>query len=184
MFYGDQKDSTMINILADPRVEQSRQNLEVRYTMQENLMGKITLVSDAMTQLVESKEIVENISKQIKDKEGDEFKSLKELSKNTKTNIDSLMDIIVGPDNSKKQGIAGSKERSISYLFTARRYLGSGIHAPGETEERAVQHVDDMIQPILEGVSVFYENEWPVYRKEAESVDLSPFKDYEPIKLK
>jgi len=184
MLYGDKKDSTMITVHADPRINPSFEILKVRQDLQKTLEEKITLVYEATNRLVESKELIENISKQVKDKKGDEFKSLKELNKATKTSIDSLMDIIVGPDNSKKQGIAGSKDRSISsYLYTARRYIGSGTHTPGVTEERVVNHVDEVIKPILEGVNAFYENEWPQYRKEVETVDLSPFKDYEPIKL-
>ncbi len=184
MSFGDQKDSTMINILADPRIERPLESMVARQNMQKELEGKITLVTQAMDQLKESKETIESISKQMKDKEGDEYKALKDLSKSTKSAIDSLMDIIVGPDNSKKQGIVGSKDRSISsYLFTARRYLRSGTHNPGHTEERVVQQVDVMIKPILEGVNSFYETAWPDYRKEVEEIDLSPFKDYDPIKL-
>ncbi len=184
MSFGDQKDSTMINILADPRIERPLESMVARQNMQKELEGKITLVTQAMDQLKESKETIESISKQMKDKEGDEYKALKDLSKSTKSAIDSLMDIIVGPDNSKKQGIVGSKDRSISsYLFTARRYLRSGTHNPGPTEERVVQQVDVMIKPILEGVNSFYETAWPDYRKEVEEIDLSPFKDYDPIKL-
>lgn len=184
MSYGDKKDSTMINVLPDPRRTMEIQNLSARRELRKELETKIQAVADAMTQLVEAKEIIGNIDKQLKDRNGDEYDSLKSLGKATKKSIDALMDEIVGPDNSGKQGIIGSKERSVNnYLFTARRYIGSGTHAPGATEQRTLEHVDTVIKPVIEKVNTFFAEEWPKYRQYSESVDLSPFKDYEPIRM-
>lgn len=184
MNYGNKKDSTTVNVLQDSRLDLDISNLVARYNKQKELEDRIKLAADAMIRLVESKIIIDDISKQLKERKGDEYKSLKDSNKAMKDSIETLMAKFVGPDNSKKQGIMGAKERSVNnYLFTARRYLGSGIHQPGATEERVLDHVDIILKPALEEVNTFYQTAWPEYKKQVESVELSPFKDYEPLKM-
>ncbi len=184
MTFENSKDSTMVNVLADPRIDADVSNLISRKNMQKELENRIKPASDAMTRLVESKQIIDDITKQMKDKKGDEYNSLKDLNKSMKDSIEALMVEFVGPDNSKKQGIVGTKDPSINnYLFSARRYISSGIHKPGETEDRVLKHVDGVLKPALEKVNAFYQTAWPEYKKQVELVDLSPFKDYEPLKL-
>jgi hypothetical protein len=138
-----------------------------------------------MSRLVACKEIIDDVSKRLKDKKGDEYKELKELGKATKDSIEALMTMMVGPDNSKKQGIVRSPDPNVNtYLFTARRYIGSGLHAPGATEERVMEHARTAVADAIEKVNAFFTDQWPAYRNKVEATDLSPFKDYEPIDIK
>jgi hypothetical protein len=184
MSYGDQKDSTMIKVLMDPRLEVDINSMMARIDKQKELEGVVALAKEAMDRLRTSKTIVDDVSKRAKEKKGEEYKELKDMNKAIKDSIESLMTIIVGPDNSKKQGIVRSPEPTVnSYLSTARRYLRSGLHAPGATEERLIGHARDAAKDAIEKVNKFYNKDWPRYREMVESADLSPFKDYEPLQF-
>ena len=96
--------------------------------------------------------------------------------------LNNLMDIFVGKDD-KRQGITRDPDPFISTYFNrARRYLQSTLALPGATEERLMQQAKDKLRPAIEKVNAFFDTEWKAYREKMEKVDLSPFKEYEPIK--
>jgi len=182
MSYGDQKDSTNINILMDPRLDVDINNVIARRIAQGELNKKIAFLGEAMSRLVDSKEIVDDVTKRIKEKKGDEFKELKDANKAMKDSIEALMTKMVGPDNSRRQGIVRSPKPTVNtYVRTAQRYLRSGLHAPGATEERLIGHAEEAVKEIVAEVNKFFTEDWSKYKTMVEEADLSPFKDYEPI---
>jgi photosystem II stability/assembly factor-like uncharacterized protein len=184
MNFGDKKDSTMVNVLLDPRLEVDMNDMSARINEQKELESVMELAGEAMNRLVTSKTIVSDISKRVKEKKGDEYKELKDMNKAMKDSIESLMTMMVGPDNSDRQGIVRSPDPTVNtYISTARRYLRSGLHAPGSTEERLIGHARDAVKDAIEKVNIFYSEVWPKYRAKVESSDLSPFKDYTPLEF-
>lgn len=181
--YGEKKDSTNIKVAFDPRVDISETTLKAIYSEQKKLEGELEKISIATARLVESKEILTDYEKRMKGKDKDGFKELLEKTKATKDSIDQLFIPFLGQDNEGKQGIIGEKEPSITDRFgAARRYLGSTLNAPGATEKRMIDHAVSKMNEQLIKVDNFYSTQWLEIRNELEKIDLSLFKDYEPIK--
>ncbi|MEL7002256.1 MAG: hypothetical protein AAFN93_05915, partial [Bacteroidota bacterium] len=67
-------------------------------------------------------------------------------------------------------------------LGTASFYIGQSLDTPGATELRLVEQAENKLEEAIKPINDFYSNEWKAYREEMEKVDLSPFKDYEPLK--
>lgn len=175
MAFGDQKDSTKIQVKFDPRLEVSPQTLEANYKASKQLEGEIKVASDAMNQLRKSNNILDDILKQIKEK-GDAYDSLKNLTKATKDSIKVLMDELVGPE-SKMQGITDNPTPSImDYLNRGRFYLGS-FNQPGPTQVRAMTHAKNKLLPWLAKTNEFYTKTWQDYKKFVDEAKLSPFEE-------
>jgi len=180
--FGDQKDSSNIKVNFDPRLNIPQSILEARYAkLKENEAG-LALASEAMKRLRDSKAIVDDYIKKMKAKDEEDFKELIKENKAVNDSISNLMDIFVGKDD-KRQGITRDPDPFIStYFFRARRYLQSTLAMPGPTEERLMQQAKDKLKPAIEKVNAFFDTQWKAYREKMEKVDLSPFKEYEPIK--
>lgn len=183
MTFDDQKDSTLVKVAYDPRLDVSNTVLQAKYDFYKSLEGNIDIATQALNQLKDSKKIAGGVQKMMADKKGEEYDSLKKTVKAINKLIKELTDELLGPQ-SKKQGIVRSPDPTIlSYYYGARRYLGSSLQAPGATEERLLKQGQDKLNPWLEKVNKFYSEEWPGFEEQAKATDLSPFKETKSFKL-
>ncbi len=173
--FGDQKDSTIVNVKFDPRLDVSFETLEANYQARKAIESEIEVASNAMAQLRTSKKVIDDILKQIKEK-GEAYDSLKNISKATKDSINVLMDELVGPKN-EKQGITAEATRSImEYYYSNFMYLGS-FSKPGPTQARTATQAKNKLLPWLSKTNAFFENQWPNFQKFVSESDLSPFEE-------
>ena len=180
--FGDQKDSTTVKVNFDPRLNVPTNILQAKYTkLKENEAG-LGQASEAMKRLRDSKAIVDGYIKEMKAKDEEEYKDLIKENKAVNDSISNLMDIFVGKED-KRQGITRDPDPFVSTYFNrARRYLQSTLTMPGATEDRLMQQARDKLAPAIGKVNVFFDTQWKAYQEKMEKVDLSPFKEYEPIK--
>ena len=179
---GDQKDSTMINVKYDPRVDVATSVYEQRNAMIKDLQKLRNLAADAADRLRESKEIAEEYEKKIKDSKRTDLKEATDKTKAVKDSINALFDFILGKvDN--RQGIVRSPDPTpVSYISTAQGYIGRSRDPISETDRRVFKHAEDKMAEVTKRVNNFYETHWKEYRAMMEGLTLSPFKDYEPLK--
>jgi len=180
--YNDQKDSTNITVKYDPRVPMTNEILQAKYDLQKQIELKVDLTYRSVEQLKESKKIVEAYKKQAKSIDKKKFEDFIKSSDSISKRIDGLIDELLGKED-KRQGITASKSPSnISYLNTASFYVRSLQDKPGKTEMTLIKNANDKIDKVILNINSFYKSEWPDYRKQAEGLNLSPFKDYKELK--
>ncbi|MDZ4714087.1 MAG: hypothetical protein SH819_01340 [Cytophagales bacterium] len=180
--YGGQKDSTMVSVKADPRSDAPVSILEERFAMTKGLQKLTKVTSLATERLRESKEVVEDFEKRIKDSKRKDLKEASDKTKAMKDTINLVFDYILGKED-KRQGIVRSPDPSrYSYVQTAQQYVGRSRNLVSETDHRVMKHAEDKIAEIVSRVNAFYETAWPAYKAAMEKVELSPFKAYEPLK--
>lgn len=180
--FGDQKDSTSIVVKADPRVDVPLAVYEQRYAMIKGLQKLRSQATAATDRLRESKAIVEEYEKKIKEAKRDDLKDAAAKTKAVKDSINALFDYILGKVDTR-QGIVRSPDPTpVSYINTAMGYVGRSRDPISDTDRRVVKHAEDKIGEMVKRVNAFYESTWKEYRTMMEKIPLSPFKDYEPIK--
>jgi photosystem II stability/assembly factor-like uncharacterized protein len=180
--FGDQKDSTSITVKYDPRMDVQPAVYEQRYAMIKDLGKLRNLAADATDRLRESKEIVEEYEKKIKDSKRNDLKEAADKTKAMKDSINALFDFILGKVDTR-QGIVRSPDPTpVSYIQTAQGYIGRSRDPISETDRRVYQHAEQKINEVIKKVNAFYETSWKEYRALMEKVTLSPFKDYQPLK--
>lgn len=188
MLYGNQKDLANINVSYDPRLETDDEVHKAKYDALKELEQKVDKAREAVTQLVDSRELAEDFEKRLKDlksKRGDSdipYDSLIKETKAIKDSIRVLIDVFLGEED-EHQGIIRSPDPTVmTYLSAAKRYVASTLEVPGPTEKRLIYQADEKLKPALERVNKFYETEWQDYQNLMKQQDLTYFKNYEPIK--
>jgi photosystem II stability/assembly factor-like uncharacterized protein len=184
MKFDNKKDSTNVNILFDPRLDVSMNILKAKYDFLKSVENDNAVAGKAMTQLRQSNKTIDDILKQLKERKGDEYDSLKKNSKVVKDSIKTLVDQLLGAE-SKKQGIVRDPNPNImQYYGNARRYMGSSLQMPGATEKRLLEQGQEKLAPWLIKVNAFFANDWPKYQQHVKQTDLSPFKEVKIFELK
>ncbi|MEN8125297.1 MAG: hypothetical protein ABFR32_09205 [Bacteroidota bacterium] len=179
--YKDQKDSTEITVKYDPRIPLSNEVLKSKYNLQKQIESKFDLSYRAVDQLNTSKKIAASYKKQAKDIDKKQYEIFIKSSDSIIKQIDGLIDNVLGKED-KRQGITASKTPSnISYLNIANRYVRSLQSMPGKTEMQLIKNANAKVDAFILDINKFYKTEWIAYRKQAESLNLSPFKDYKEL---
>ncbi|MBK8292913.1 MAG: hypothetical protein IPK96_20245 [Flammeovirgaceae bacterium] len=180
---GDKKDSTIILVKSDPRFNTPESTITARYTMIKDLQTLTGKAAQAMNQLRESKEIADEYEKKMKGEKRDDLKDAMDKTKVVKDSIAAIMDYIVGKDD-KRQGIVRQPDPTpVSYIFIAQRYIATSKDPVSATDQRVYKQAQDAMAELVKRVNKFYEQTWPEYRVVMEKVSISPFKNYDPLKL-
>ncbi|WP_456378079.1 WD40/YVTN/BNR-like repeat-containing protein [Lutibacter sp.] len=181
--FGNKTVSETIKVAYDPRVEMPFEVLKSKYDLLKQLENKSGIAGEATQRLLESKEIVEDYKKRIK--EQPKVKNKKELLKSHDTilkNINSLLDDMLGKED-KRQGITATEFPStVSYLFLARRYISSLLQKPGPTETTLIKNADKKVSAVISKINAFYKTDWINYKETVEKLELSPFKKIDELK--
>jgi len=182
--FGDAKDSTMLTVKPDPRVETPLSVYEQRYAMMKDLQKLTAAATQATDRLREAKEIAEEFEQKIRKSQRTDLKEAADKTKAMKDSVNALFDFILGKEDNR-QGILRSPEPSpVSYIQTAAGYIMRSRDPISETDRRVYKHAEDKIDAVVKKVNYFFENTWKDYRVMMEKVQLSPFKDYTPIKYR
>lgn len=179
--FGDQKDSTMINVKSDPRYTNDAANLQARYNKTKELEQLKELVARATTRLRESNEIATDFETRMKEAKRDDLKEAMDKTKAIKDSIDKVFDFILGAED-KRQGITSTEfPAPVSYINTAMFTINTSRDPLSDRDNVVIRHAEEKTKIILDKVNAFYQNQWPTYRVMMEKISLSPFKDYEPL---
>jgi photosystem II stability/assembly factor-like uncharacterized protein len=179
--YGDQKDSTMVNVMYDPRIKIPQGVIEAQYQLQKQLQNNVKLAHEATQRLAEIKETIDMFDTQLKEKTGEGVKAIKDKGKALKDSVNAYYDWMLGKQ--LPQGFTGGKDPAVSnFIFGPNFYISTSLVAPGPTEERLVQQADKKLNQYLTKINRFFSAEWTAYRAMVEKENFSLFKDYPPLK--
>ncbi len=180
MSYNGISDSTMLTVKADPRIEFSIETAKNNQAIVEKLMKKMELLAEGIDRVKEIKTIMSDIKKQMPKKEIDAVKNLKKVSKEVGDSLKALTDILI-----PKEGIQGIY-RDTNLITNKLRSVRSVLYSiePMNTSQKwAMQQAEEVIDKTLEKINKFFKEEWGKYKKAVKEADISPFKEYKPLKL-
>lgn len=179
--FGDQKDSTMLNVKLDPRFTNDGANVQARYNRTKEIEKLRAVVAEATNRLRESKEIASELETKMKEAKRDDLKEALDKTKAIKDSIDKVVDYILGPED-KRQGITSNEfPEPVSYINTAMFYANTSRDPLSDRDNVVFKQAEDKTKDMLERVNAFYNTQWPAYRTLMEKINVSPFKDYGPL---
>ncbi len=181
--YGDQRDSVKMEVKMDPRVKVGREILVAQQDFQKRLESYNAMAYEASKRILESKKIADEYIKKMGAKDKKAYEEQIKEAKAIKDSLNALLVPLIGEDNSKKQGIIRSPNPTVSSrIGNASYYVGSSLDAPGPTAQRLEKQAKQAVEAAIDKVNTFYNSQWKTFRSNMEKVEISPFKDYEPIK--
>ncbi|CAM1344070.1 WD40/YVTN/BNR-like repeat-containing protein [Tenacibaculum amylolyticum] len=182
--FGDQVSEQNITVKYDPRLQISKEAINEKYNTLKALEKQQKVLFEAVKQLAQSKKIAEGYKKEFSTKDKKKYKDQIKSSKEVIKKIDTLLNIYLGKVD-KRQGIIRSPEVNVSQrLGTASWYINSRFGKQTPTEKRLVDQFKNALATALEKTNVFFEKDWPAYKKEVENITISPFKETKTFSIK
>jgi len=177
MEYNGQTSTTSINVESDPRLDISQKSIDESYATSKKLETMTQTAADAVKQLVESKNIASDFSKDLKKEDDEKYKEEIKASKEIIKKIDSIIAIYLGKED-ERQGITRNPEVTVMQrMGTAGYYSGTRPNGITSTEKTLLKHAEDALNDALKQTNSFFETEWPEYRAKVEKIEVSPFKE-------
>jgi hypothetical protein len=179
--YGKDSDSVYVTIKDDPRLNKSDDVKTAQRVMLDRLRKSTDKLLTGLDRLTESDEVLTKITSELKGLEGKENDSLLKVSKAMQDSIKLIREFISGK-TSERQGLSRPQDETVlSSIQTAQGYIMAKSIAPGQQEEKLVQHAEENIHTALQRINQFYTATWPRYRQQVEATRINLFKDYQPI---
>jgi photosystem II stability/assembly factor-like uncharacterized protein len=181
--FGDQVSEQNIKVEYDPRLQISQEAILEKYNTAKDLEKHQEVMTNAVKQLVESKNIAENFKKKLSKEDKKKYKTEIKNSKELVKKIDSLLDMYLGKVD-KRQGIIRSPEVNINQrLRLASQYTNSRFGKLTSTETRLINQFKDALKEALTKTNEFFEKDWSAYKNEVEKITISPFKEVKKLSL-
>jgi len=181
--YGDTTDSTMLTIKTDPRLDVSLASINEIYEHSKKLEGYTQTAADAVKQLVESKDLANKFSKEMKTLDKEKYKDQIKASKAIVKAIDSVVAIYIGKED-KRQGITRNPEINIMQrIGNASFYVATRKAGLTKTEKDLIKYAEDDLKSALDKTNTFFSEKWKGYQDAIQALDLSPFKETETFSI-
>ncbi|MFS4456705.1 WD40/YVTN/BNR-like repeat-containing protein [Maribacter sp. 2304DJ31-5] len=183
MSFGEVTEETTITVKSDPRIAINMASINAVYEAGKRLDIMIQTVTDAVTQLVESKNTAERYSKDLKKLDEKKYKEQIKASKDIIKEIDSVIAIYIGKED-KRQGITRNPEINImKRIDDASFYTATRKNGITKTEKDLIMYAEQDLRSALNKTNIFFTKKWSPYRALMESLDNSPFKDIKVFQL-
>jgi len=179
MEYKGEKDSTMLTVHADPRLDFSPEAHRERETAVKRLYETVELADAGFERLKEARKTIELVQSNLKTADDTIAQALIDSSKTLIKKLDSLETQYMNPRGF--DGYDHVTQRLNNLLYNAHSYINSDEKAPGENAMNALRRAENETEEVISQVNEFFTNEWKVWREKVENYQLSLFKDYEPL---
>lgn len=181
--YGDAADSTMVTVKTDPRLDVSLASINEIYEHSKKLESYTQTAADAVKQLVESKDLANKFSKEMKTLDKEKYKDQIKASGAIVKALDSVIAMYIGKED-KRQGITRNPEINVMQrIGNASFYVGTRKAGLTKTEKDLIKYAEDDLKSALDKTNAFFSEKWKGYRDAIQALDLSPFKETETFSI-
>lgn len=181
MAMGDHKDSTMVTVKADPRLDISISDMRAQDAAYRELEAITEKATAGFNRLKEARKTVARINKAMEVAPDSLQKDMKKLGKVMLDSIAQLEELYMQPQGLK--GIQRTSDNVMGKLYEARRYVSSSMGSPNQAARRAMQVARDRTADALEQINEFFTTDFQEYQEKVQSASFPLFKEYEPVRM-
>lgn len=173
--YGSFKDSTMVEVKLDPRINMTKSELLEKAAMIDQFNTLITTVTEKTDRLKEAKETTEIVLSRLKDLEKTEANNqLKTTADTVKAKVNNLIARINSPED--MQGFSDDPKLIAVILSTTRRYMQDTTYPATEAQKNILNDASKKIKPVMDAVDSFFHNDWATFKQTLGQSQFSLFK--------
>ena len=178
---GELKDSCMVEVKRDPRIEISESEVKQGIASYEDFNKTVDKATEAFEQLKKSKKTIALVNKVIKSQEDTIVTEFKTLTDDLSTEIDSLMNLYMDPEGLK--GIQRNPKTLTGRLWRARAYLRATEGPPSPNGMILINEVKQQAKDIINGGNEFFQTDWLKFKARFDELDLKIFEDFDPVEI-
>lgn len=178
---GKQKDSVVVNVHSDPRLDISIEALKGREVAYANFGEVVEKAADSFKQLREARKTINLVNSAMVNAPTENKKAISDQGKKLVKKLNELEKLYMDPEDQK--GIQRTATNLNAYLFGVARYLRSVEGSSNQLLDFTMKKAKDELAKVLKEVNVFFDEDFSAYQKEVEAAKYSLFKDREEVKM-
>ena len=182
--YKDLKDSTLVNVLADPRFSYPKEAILARRAMADRLALTADKLTAAIDQLNDADQTLKVLADQVKNTEDTSWKGWSKKIKAMQDTVKARRELIE-PKPLEKQGYgrpfrqtALTVWRDAYYTAAGSPYSGGKPFAPNADDQKMIEDAEQYSAKVLAQINSFFSTEWAAFKKEVEAQPSLLFKSY------
>ncbi len=181
IYYKNFVDSAFVNVLPDPRINVSIEDLKLREDAIQLLMAKVEISSRLINQLKRADKNLSTVLERLSEFKGEKFEQLKKKINSHKDTIKSFAErfYFINP-----KGIQSEPEKITSKLWRTQGYLLSSYDKPSQMFELSFKDFSNSLENVVKDVNKYFQLSWNELIKEIESTEVRLIDKFEAIELK
>jgi len=180
--YGTYKDSTMLTVHGDPRIQISASDRQAKVAALEDFYKMASTATTAFNRVREAQKTIKTVSDAMSNAPEASKKELTKMGKTLQDSLTKLELLFVDAENLK--GISRNSENLSSTMFRVPAYINAGDGAPTQSAKIMLDAAKKQLNEVLMSVNNFFSKDFASYQQKVEATQFSLFKKYEPIKMK
>jgi photosystem II stability/assembly factor-like uncharacterized protein len=180
-FFNKEKDSSYVNVIADPR---KADNTEIRLAqkkLSKTLYTSGAKLTEGLDQLNDATDIVKKYEATLKDIETPMADSLRKQSKKITDQIKDIKDFITGK-KVERQGYGQLPEETVMTAYReANDFINYKNAMPNNMDELLVKKAESKINEAIKKINSFFGDKWAAYQKLIENNKIDLFKTFKPL---
>lgn len=169
------KDSIIVEVKADPKAPYSDKDLSDIKKSSDEHTALVIKAKESFDQLIDAKKSISIVEKLLENQPDSTKKTFKEIHKKLNGQLDTLINLFVGPENVK--GIQRNPDQLNSILYGAQNYIRSSWKAPKSNALFALEKAKAVTDSCVAKVSTFIQNDWSDYKQKANALQIKIFKE-------
>lgn len=181
IYYKNYVDSAFVNVLPDPRINVSIEDLKLREEAIQLLMAKAEISAKVINQLKRADKNLSTVLERLSDIKGEKFEQLKKKINSHKDMIKSFAErfYFINP-----KGIQSDPEKITSKLWRTQNYLLSSYDKPSQMFELSFKDFSNTLESVVKDVNKYFQSSWNELIKEIENTEVSLIDKFEAIEFK
>lgn len=179
--YKDYKDSTMLKVHLDPRIEISKEDLMAREEVYEQYYAILESANEGFEQLQGARKTIKRVEGAMATVPDTTMNEVKKMGKDLTTRIAEMEKMFMEPENQK--GIQRDYGNLRNKLFMTRAYFRNLNGPANQATKRMLATIEQKTTMILQHINDFFKTDFKAYQDKVEATDFSLFKDYAPVEL-
>jgi len=160
---GDIKDSTMVTVKADPRLDVPMSDRRAKVAAYKKMYAMVETAANAADRIRDMENTIKTVNEALANADKDAKKEIMDMGKALQDSLSAMEDYMFGKENIK--GIKRSDETLRNYLFGMYRYIGASDGAPNQAGQRAMQFAEEKLSAMLERLNNFTTEDFAAYQE-------------------
>lgn len=179
--FGAHKDSTIIKVNFDPRLDYKMENLVAQQEAYKQYEGMVKSATEAFDKLKEAKKTISRVNEAMANASEEDKKAISKLGKSLQDSIATLQALYSEAPDTK--GIVRTPGLLNETLRSTSRYINDSDGKPNQAAQFMLKKLMTQLGETLDKVNVFFEKDFAAYQKQVEAAKFSLFKPFSPIKI-
>lgn len=174
-------DSAFVNVLPDPRIKISIEDLKLREEAFQKLMEKMKIVEQVINTLKKADMNLSLVSERLSELKGDKIEQLRKKISSHKDSIKTLAErfFLINP-----KGIQSDPNKIVSKLWRVQSYLLSSYDKPSQMFEISFNDFSQSLAEVVKDVNEYFELSFPDLVKSIDEAGIGLIDKFGTIEFK